>query len=97
MKVVIVAHGHPELSAGGAERASYSLLQSLKSVGGIEPTFVARAEPNQIGHDGWFGAFRSRRDEFLWVPPPFDSFRRLNFSHDVLRLQVKALCEYVKT
>jgi glycosyltransferase involved in cell wall biosynthesis len=93
MKVVIISHGHPELSPGGAERAAYSLFEHLKSKKSIEPTFIARAEPRDIGHDGWFGAFRAKKDEFLWSPPPFEWFRCVSLQSDALRQQVKTIAE----
>lgn len=96
MKIVVVAHGHPARSAGGGERAAYSLFEHLKTVSGVEPVFVAKTEPWEIGHDAWFGAFRGRRDELLWAPPPYDSFRRVSNSYDVLRLHVSALVEHLQ-
>jgi glycosyltransferase involved in cell wall biosynthesis len=93
VKIAIVAHGHPVLSAGGGERAAYSLFEHLKDRRGVEPVFVARASPSDIAHDAWFGAFRGRRDEFLWSPPPFVWFRRVTANHDVLRLQVRTLVD----
>lgn len=96
MKILIIAHGHADLSPGGAERAAYSLFQHLKTVPGVEPVLVARAEPRDIGHDGWFGAFRSRKDEFLWAPPPFDWFRSISAQPDVLREQIQTIAAEFK-
>lgn len=93
MKILVVSHGHPELSPGGGERAAYSLFQQLQKVPGVSATFIARAEPRDIGHDGWFGAFRSRKDEFLWVPPPFDWFRCVSQQPDNLANQVTTIAE----
>jgi glycosyltransferase involved in cell wall biosynthesis len=96
MKVLVVAHGHPELAVGGGERAAYGLFQHLKAVDGIVPTFVAAAPPAALGHDGWFGAFRGRRDELLWVPPAYDGFRRASASPATLRRQVGVLVEHLR-
>lgn len=96
MRVLVVAHGHPDVSVGGGERAAYCLFQHLKATEGVEPTFVARAAPAAVGHDGWFGAFRGRQDELLWVPPPYDWFRRASASPATLRRQVEALVEQVR-
>jgi glycosyltransferase involved in cell wall biosynthesis len=92
MRVLIVSHGHPDLSPGGAERAAYSLFQHLKAAPRVTPTFVARAEPKDIGHDGWFGAFRGRKDEFLWSPPPIEWFRCVSQQPDNLLRQVETIC-----
>jgi glycosyltransferase involved in cell wall biosynthesis len=96
MRILILSHGHPDLSAGGAERAAYSLFQQLKSTDGVEPVFVARVDPSKIGHDGWFGAFRARKDEFLWTPPAFDWFRMTSFQPDLLLRQVEAIVKQFK-
>lgn len=96
MRIAVIAHGHPALSAGGGERAAYSLFEHLKTVDGVEPVFVARAEPRDIGHDGWFGAFRGIQDELLWAPPPLNYFRCVSDDHDLLRLQVAALMERLR-
>ncbi len=96
MRVLIVSHGHPELSAGGAERAAYSLFLRLKHAPGVVPTFVARGKPLDIGHDGWFGAFRGRKDEFLWVPPAFDWFRCSSLRYDRLFEQIETIVEQFK-
>ncbi|HEX5069589.1 MAG TPA: glycosyltransferase family 4 protein [Vicinamibacterales bacterium] len=96
MKVAIVSHGHPALGAGGAERAAYSLFEHLKTVPGVQPVFVARAEPRDIGHDAPFGAFRGRTDELLWAPPPYEWFRRMSSAHDVLRRHVQSLVDHVR-
>lgn len=96
MRVLVVAHGHPEISIGGGERAAYCLFQHLKAVEGVEPTFIARADPAAVGHDGWFGAFRGREDELLWAPPPYDWLRRASASPAMLRRQVGALVERLR-
>ena len=41
LRILIVAHGHPELSPGGAEVAAYLLFQGLRRVAGIEAHFLA--------------------------------------------------------
>jgi glycosyltransferase involved in cell wall biosynthesis len=93
MKVLVISHGHPELSAGGAERASYSLFEHLKKVPEVAPIFIARALPSELGHDGWFGSFRGRKDEFLWAPPEFDWFRQVSTQPDLLLRQVQTIAK----
>jgi len=96
VRVAIISHGHPAVSAGGGERAAYSLFEHLKTIPGMEPVFVARADPSEIAHDAWFGAFRGRPDELLWAPPPYDWFRRMSVSHDVLRMHVRSLVDHLR-
>ncbi|WP_100655910.1 glycosyltransferase family 4 protein [Alteromonas flava] len=60
-RVVFVSHGHPELSKGGAEVASWNLYQLLKSQG-VECLYIARAE--EVSHGG--STFSQRGEEVLF-------------------------------
>jgi glycosyltransferase involved in cell wall biosynthesis len=42
---MVVSHGHPDLSAGGAEHAAYSLFEEYRGLAGVEALFVARVRP----------------------------------------------------
>ncbi|WP_198411733.1 glycosyltransferase family 4 protein [Microvirga flavescens] len=95
--MIVLAHGHPELGAGGAERAAYSLFQRMKQDPAIEQVvFVARAEHSAIGHSAYFGSFRGRRDEILISPPPVDGFTFQSLSYDVLKQLVTELIDTIK-
>ncbi len=96
MRVVVLAHGHPELRAGGAERAAYSVFSALKAVPNAEASFVATCAPGDIGHDGVFGAFRGRTDEFLWTPPPIDWFKLSSQDYDQLFEQCAQLVDSLR-
>ena len=96
MRVTIIVHGHPELTAGGAEQASYRLFEYLKREPDIAPTFVAHVPRHHIGHDCWFGLFRGRTDEIIWSPPPIDFMSLRNSNHAVLRRQMQDLLDTVK-
>jgi glycosyltransferase involved in cell wall biosynthesis len=90
--MIILSHGHPELSAGGAERAAYSLFQRLKRDPTVdEVVFVARAEHQAIGHSANLGSFRGRPDEILVAPPSVDGFTFQSFGYDVLKQLVDEL------
>jgi hypothetical protein len=70
-----VAHGHPELSPGGAEWASYLLFQGLKRVAGVEPHFLAYREAWPTSCDDVpFVPFAGRPDETVFSAPDFDYF-----------------------
>lgn len=43
MRVLIVSHGHPAFSIGGAEVASHALFRGLQAAPGIEAFYLARA------------------------------------------------------
>jgi glycosyltransferase involved in cell wall biosynthesis len=73
--ILIVAHGHPELSAGGAELAAYSLFQQLQRTAGLKPYFLAWAGPAPHRRGGTpFSTFRGRADEILFATDVFDHF-----------------------
>ncbi len=92
MRVLVLSHGHPDLGAGGAERAAYSLFQRLKHDSRIEnAVFVARAEHEAIGHSAFFGSFRGRPDEILAAPPPVDGFTFQSLNYDLLKQLVEEL------
>lgn len=75
MKILVISHAHPDLSAGGGERAAYSLFEHLKAADGVEQAvFLARASGEAIGHSASIGAFRGRPDELLAAPPALDPF-----------------------
>lgn len=91
LRVAILSHGHPELSAGGAENASYALFRLLKREEGFAPTYIARAKPAELGHSAPFGLFRGRPDEILWAPPKMDGFRMTSAEPGRLRQQAEEL------
>ncbi len=43
MRILIISHGHPAFSIGGAEVASHNLFRALGSVDGIDAFYLARA------------------------------------------------------
>ncbi len=95
LRVAIVSHGHPELSRGGAENASYAQFLALKQRPDIDPVYVARCAPEALGHTGPFAAFRGRSDEILWSPPETDRFRLISSAPDVLQRQLVDLDAHI--
>lgn len=94
-RLMLIAHGHPELSHGGAERACYA-IHSLVRKGGLpgwDSVHVARATPRHIGHDGAFGAFRGRPDEIIVCPPEVDHFFQASCNLARLYEQLDALVD----
>lgn len=97
MRILILSHGHPDLSAGGAERAAYSLFQRLKRDPAVtRAVFVAAADRHAIGHDADFGSFRGRSDEILAAPPPVDGFTFQSLGYDALKRLVDELVRTIK-
>lgn len=73
--VLIVSHGHPELSPGGAEIAALALFQHLRQTDGVTPYFLAWTGNPAHRHGGTpFSTFRGRPDEILFSTDHFDHF-----------------------
>lgn len=75
-RLMLLSHGHPQYSHGGAEIGAYAIHSLFRkgALPGWDSVFVARVERSQIGHDGVFGTFRGRPDEIVVTPPPVDGF-----------------------
>jgi len=75
LRVLVISHGHPKLSLGGAEVASYNLHQGLKSVPGAQSFFLARVGDQYPGHgrSALMGA-GDADDELLYHADDYDSF-----------------------
>ena len=74
-KVVFISHGHPELSKGGAEVASWNLYQHLKE-NGYDCLYIARTDGDSHGGS----TFSQRGDEVLFHTGMSDWFN-LSTSH----------------
>jgi glycosyltransferase involved in cell wall biosynthesis len=73
--VLIVAHGHPELSPGGAELAAYDLFETLKRDETVKPYFLAwTGQAAYRRNDTPFCSYRNRSDEVLFSSQAFDHF-----------------------
>jgi glycosyltransferase involved in cell wall biosynthesis len=73
MKVLVMAHGHPDFSIGGAEIAAYNLYTALKERSEVnEITFLARTDHASLA-PGSIGL--KRTNEYLWRQDIGDWFR----------------------
>ncbi len=63
-RILVISHGHPDFSLGGAEIAAYNLFNAYKQHPEVEDTwFLARADRGR----GATGQIRKRREnEYLW-------------------------------
>jgi glycosyltransferase involved in cell wall biosynthesis len=73
MKVLVIAHAHPDFSVGGAEIAAYNLFRTVKARSAYgEAIFLARSELASQAH----GSIMLRRiGEYLWRQDIGDWFR----------------------
>ncbi|MET1412237.1 glycosyltransferase family 4 protein [Roseibium sp. HPY-6] len=75
LRVLVISHGHPELSLGGAEVASYNLHAGLKTVSGSQSFFVARVGDTypRHGRSALMGV-ADAEDELLFHADEYDPF-----------------------
>jgi glycosyltransferase involved in cell wall biosynthesis len=79
MKVLLLSHGHPSFSIGGAEIASYNLHQGLNALQGCESHYLARVGPPISPHKGTpFLSLRQKEREALIYANHYDYFRLSN-------------------
>jgi glycosyltransferase involved in cell wall biosynthesis len=85
MKVLVVSHGHPSFSIGGAEVASYNLHLGLNELPGCESHYLARVGPPVAPHRGTpFLSLRQQDREALYFANDYDYFRLSNRDLDSL-------------
>ncbi len=64
-RILVMAHGHPDHSFGGAEIAAYELWRGYRETPGVAVAwFLARSEAGPAGASGRI--LRHRPDEYLW-------------------------------
>lgn len=92
IKVLVVSHGHPELSAGGGEVAAYNLFRTLKRSSRVEKVwFVAvdHANPtNRLVHQ--------YENEFFWGNRTGDSFLMKSISPSQSVRNFSKLLDFLK-
>ncbi|MCV0425184.1 MAG: glycosyltransferase family 4 protein [Roseibium sp.] len=87
LRILVVSHGHPTLSFGGAEIASYNLHLGLKASPQAQSFFLARVDGQYPGHSrsALMGAGEAD-DELLYHADDYDPFLISNRNtNDLLR------------
>lgn len=85
MRVLMLSHGHPAFSIGGAEVASYNLFNGLNELEGIDCHYLARVGPPIRPHSGTpFLSLRQKERETLIFANDYDYFRLSNRDLDTL-------------
>ncbi len=85
MRILIVSHGHPVFSIGGAEVASYNLFQGLGRLAGCESHYLARVGPPFAAHrDTPLMSLRQSARETLFWANDYDYFLLANRDPDGL-------------
>ena len=70
-KILIIAHGHPDVHKGGAEIAAYQLFNEYETLG-HDVTFLARSE--EAPHGGAAFSVRNKANELLFHTRQDDDF-----------------------
>ena len=85
MRVLVISHGHPAFSIGGAEMASYNLFQGLNRLPGTEAFYLARAAQPLARHrqTPLMSLRQGARETFLWADD-YDHFLISNRATDDL-------------
>jgi glycosyltransferase involved in cell wall biosynthesis len=86
MRVLVVSHGHPAVTRGGAETAAYTLFRALCDVPGTQAFFLGaqRGRPEPCLGEPITQPFADAR-EYLYVGGAFDWFRLANHDPDFPR------------
>jgi glycosyltransferase involved in cell wall biosynthesis len=90
LRVLVISHGHPTLSLGGAEVASYNLHQGLKSLPGTQSFFLARVGEGypRHGQSALMGV-DDADDELLFHADDYDPFLVSNRNTGDLRRDLR--------
>lgn len=73
LRVLLLSHGHPALSFGGGEVASFNLHKGLKASGGVSSFYLARTASPMPRHAGSaFLSFDLPEDELLYHADDYD-------------------------
>jgi len=69
MRILIISHGHPAFSIGGAEIASHNLFQGLNRLPGVEAFYLARAAHPVARHrqTPLMSLRQGARETFFWA------------------------------
>lgn len=95
MRVLIVSHGHPAFSIGGAEVASHALFRGLSQVRGVEAFYLARAaQPLRRHHDTPLASYRQGPRETFLHADDYDHWWLSNRALDDL---IVGFADYLRT
>lgn len=93
MQVLMLSHGHPAFSIGGAEVASYNLFRGLNDVTSVQCHYLARVGPPIQPHHGTpFMTLRQKERETLIFANDYDYFRLSNRDLETLS---RDFCRFV--
>lgn len=65
MRILIIAHGHPDINVGGGEKAAYILFNRFRETDGIEAFFLARAADAPDSRGSHVSAYPGRVNEYF--------------------------------
>lgn len=91
---MVISHGHPDTSPGGAENAAYALFKGLQEREGVEVLFVARQQP--AAHQGSaLGQYKADGSEVV-IRTEIEFFRFSQRQHRIVYHDFRSLLEWFK-
>jgi glycosyltransferase involved in cell wall biosynthesis len=86
LRVLVVSHGHPSLSLGGAEIASHNLHKGLNALAGVDSVYLARVGAPTPRHAGTaLMSLRQSASDILFHSDDYDHFFLSNRNTDDIR------------
>lgn len=92
-KILIIAHGHPDVHKGGAEIAAYQLFKEYETLG-HNVTFLARSE--EAPHGGAAFSVRNKENELLFHTRQDDDFLFSNIRTRYIWSELRDLLKRLK-
>ncbi|HUZ65568.1 MAG TPA: glycosyltransferase family 4 protein [Acetobacteraceae bacterium] len=92
MRILVIAHGHPDLSTGGGEIAAYRQAQELRRQGHAT-LFLARAPTGASRAGTPFSVRAGQPDDVLFHSPAFDRFLNSQRTKWALHEEFRSLLE----
>ena len=97
MRVLVVAHGHPEARPGGGEIAAHTMFKGLNQLDDVQAYFLARTDDPSHNHTGTrISAVMNRPNELLFYFPKMDYFLFSGLQDDTAREEFAALVDHLQ-
>lgn len=94
-RVLVIAHGHPDLNKGGGEIAAYNLFKALNKSENYEALFMAHQDAKRSNH-GTTPFSTRQENEILFHSDQFDFFKFSQGNKRFLWHNFKELLEHFK-
>ncbi|MGO4706818.1 glycosyltransferase family 4 protein [Microvirga sp. 2MCAF38] len=97
LRVLVISHGHPSFSLGGAEVASYNLHKGLNAIEGLSSRFIARVGRPVVRHGGTaLLSLRQKEGEILYHADDYDHFFLSNHNTEEIERDFLRVVQEIK-